>query len=432
VKYSIHVRCDCADKTTGKPLYQRCPKLWRSDGSWNSRHGKAGWAARVPTSTGTRLVRRYTYTSKAEAEAAAKHVGKLLDLAADDLTRAKIGDLVVAVKRNAELPAVADVQRRLGLGQDPGAPGVTVGGWMDGWLAGKQRTRRLSTTRGYESHIRLYIRPLIGDIPLERVNPGHVERVLAAVPGSAANRHRVLATLRAALSAAVRARQIAWNPASGVELEPECPAEAATWTPEQARQFIAATAADPLGLAFRVALLTGVRRGELLGLTWDCADLETGVLSIERTLLELGGKLTEGKPKTRAGERRVYLGPQTAALLRRHRETQELEQQFAGEGWADHGLIFCRADGTPWRPDYVSKRFRALAEAAGLPPIKLHSARHSAISAMRAAGVDRDVRKRAAGHSDDEVHDRYTHFWSDALRDAASQAEGFTMGSGTE
>ena len=50
---------------------------------------------------------------------------------------------------------------------------------------------------------------------------------------------------------------------------------------------------------------------------------------------------------------------------------------------------------------------------------------------MRAAGVDRDLRKRAAGHSDDEVHDRYTHFWDDAFRDAASQAEGLTMGGGT-
>jgi integrase len=431
VKFSIHVRCDCADPDTGKPLGQKCPRLWRADGSWNSRHGKAGWAARIPVSGGTRLVKRYTYKSKAEAEAAAKHVGKLLDLAADDLTRARIGDLVVTVKRNADLPAVEDVRRRLGLGLDPGKPGMTVGGWADAWLAGKQRTRRASTARGYESHIRLYIKPVIGTIPLERVNPGHVEAVLAAVDASPSTKHRVLATIRAALSAAVKARQIQWNPCMAVELMPENPAEAATWTPAQARQFIDATAADPLGLAFRVALLTGVRRGELLGLTWACADLESGVLSIERTLLELGGKLTEGRPKTRAGERRVYLGPETAALLRKHRETQELEQQFAGEGWQDHGLIFCRSDGTPWRPDYVSKRFRALAAQAGLPPIKLHSARHSAISAMRAAGVDRDLRKRAAGHSDDEVHDKYTHFWDDALRDAASQAEGFTMGGGT-
>ena len=251
------------------------------------------------------------------------------------------------------------------------------------------------------------------------------------MPGSAATRHRVLATVRGALSAAVKARQITWNPCAGIEMEPENPPEEATWTPAQARQFIAATAADPLGLAFRVALLTGVRRGELLGLTWADADLDSGVLTIERTLLELGGKLTDGTPKTGAGERRVYLGPETAALLRAHKETQDLERQFAGEAWTDHGLVFCRADGSPWRPDYVSKRFRKLAAEVGLPPIKLHAARHSAISAMRAAGVDRDLRKRAAGHSDDEVHDRYTHFWDDALRDAASQAEGYTMGDGT-
>ena len=80
---------------------------------------------------------------------------------------------------------------------------------------------------------------------------------------------------------------------------------------------------------------------------------------------------------------------------------------------------------------HVSKRFWALAAQVGLPPIKLHSARHSAISAMGTAGMDQDLRKRRPGTPDDEVHDRYTHFWDDALRDAASQAEGYTIGDGT-
>ena len=126
MKFSIHVRCDCADPATGRPYGQRCPKLWRADGSWNSRHGKAGWAARIPASGGTRLVKRYGYDSKADAEAAARNVGKLLDLAPDDATRARIGDLIVSVRRNAALPAVEDVRRRLGLGLDPGQPGVTA------------------------------------------------------------------------------------------------------------------------------------------------------------------------------------------------------------------------------------------------------------------------------------------------------------------
>jgi integrase len=173
--------------------------------------------------------------------------------------------VIAAAKRGAALPAIEDVRLRLGLGVDPGQPGVTVSDWLQGWLAAKQRTRRASTVRGYESHIRVHINPVIGDLPLERVNAGHVEAVLAAVPGSAGTRHRVLATLRAALNAAVKQRQVNYNPWTGVELEPENPPEAQRWTPAEAARFIEYVAGDPLWLAYRVMILTGCRRAELAG-----------------------------------------------------------------------------------------------------------------------------------------------------------------------
>jgi hypothetical protein len=305
MKFSTHPVCGCTDPETGKQLGSKCPKLYRPNGTWNPRHGTMGWAARIPATGGTRLVRRYGYPSGKTAGQAAEHAGRLLDLAPDEITRAKIGDLIIEAKRGAPLPAVEDVRRRLGLGLDPGTPGVTVAQWMDGWLAGKRRTRRASTVRSYEMHNRLYISPVIGDLPVERISAAHVEAVLAAVPGSAATRHRVLATLRAALSAAVKQRQITFNPCTGIELEPEQPPEARRWTPAEARRFIRATADDPMGLLFRIAILTGERRGELCGLRWASVDLANGVLTIDRTLLQLGGKLTEGTPKTKAGVRRV-------------------------------------------------------------------------------------------------------------------------------
>ena len=187
---------------------------------------------RVPVTGGSKQVKRYGYSSRKAAEQAAQHAGKLLDLAPDDATRARIGDLIAAAKRGAPLPAIEDVRRRLGLGVDPGTPGATVAEWLDAWLAGKQRTRRASTTRMYESHVRVYIRPVIGDLPLERLNTGHIEAVLAAVPGSASTRHRVLATLRAALNAAIKQRKITHNPCGGIELEPEDPPEQRRWTPD--------------------------------------------------------------------------------------------------------------------------------------------------------------------------------------------------------
>ena len=101
-----------------------------------------GWAARIPTSGGTKPVKRYGYPSRKDAVAAAEQAGRLLDLAPDEVTRRKIGDLIVSARLGAALPALKDVRRRLGLGLglglEPGQPGITVGGWM---AAGQHRAR---------------------------------------------------------------------------------------------------------------------------------------------------------------------------------------------------------------------------------------------------------------------------------------------------
>ena len=420
-RYSILVRCGCTG-ADGKQLGNACPALWRKDGkTWNSRHGSAGYAIRIPTSTGTRLVKKLGYTSKAGAEAAAIQVGRLLDLAQDDATRATIGDMIVAARRGA-LPAVEDVRRRLGLGQAPDAPGMTVSEFLVGWLDGKRRAKRASTARGYESHIRVHINPVIGDLPLERLNFGHVEDVLAKVPGSAATRHRVLATLRCALNAAVKKRLIPSNPCTGIELEPESPPEQERWTPAEAARFISATAGDPMGLLFRIATLRGARRGEVCGLAWSGWDDERGIFTVQDTLLQLGGKLTPGKPKTAAGHRLIFLDAETAALVRDHRKAQLRARMQAGPAWQDTGLVFCQDDGRPWNPDHVSKRFKKLAKAAGVPVIKFHEGgRHTGVSLMHDAEVREDISMREAGHASRDVHARYNHPMIQAHQAAAEQ-----------
>jgi integrase len=442
--YSTHVRC--AD-----PEGQQCPKLWRRDGSWNSRHGSAGWAARVPTSGGTRLVRKFGYGSMADAHTAARHAGELLALAgADTAARAGIGDLIAAAKRGQPLPATGDVARRLGLGIDPGAPGMTTGEWLTSWLASR-RTIRPSVERSYRQHVDTWLVPHLGHIPLERLNAAHIAglfatidrynaeigrqraegRALIAVPGDVRSQprivgpttqRRIMATLRAALNAAVRQRQLSYNPCLGVELAPEARAERQRWTPGEASAFLAATAGDPLGLLFRLAVLRGCRRGELCGLRWDSAHLDAGVLVISRALLELDGHLVEGEPKTKAGERRVYLDAETAGLLREHRKAQLGARLRAGADWQDNGLVFCRFDGTPWRPSYVSRRFKQLAAQAGVPVITFHEGgRHTGISLMHDAEVRADITMREAGHADRTVHARYTHALDEAHRQAAEQ-----------
>ena len=132
-KYSVHVRCGCRGPD-GKQLGQSCPQLWRKDGSWNNRHGSAGFVGRVPTSEGTKQLKKFGYPSRKAAQDAAEHVGKLLDLAQNRTDGERIGDMLRAVRQGAPLPTVEDVQRRLGLGLDPAQEGLTVAEWLDtGW-----------------------------------------------------------------------------------------------------------------------------------------------------------------------------------------------------------------------------------------------------------------------------------------------------------
>ena len=415
MKGSTFKRCTC-------PEGRKCPKLRER------RHGEYYTDRRILTSGGVRSWKRGSFATETAANALLQHADDLIRLArGDKQVEAKIGDLIwERTKRGGQLPPVDEVRRRLGLNKDPNDEGAIVGEWLDTWLAGKQRTRRASTVRTYESHIRVHIKPVIGDVPLERVNTSHVEAVLAGVPGSAGTRHRVLATLRAALNAAVRKRRetgLDWNPCAGIELEPERPAEGKRWTPAEAARFIAHTAGDSMGLMFRIAVLRGCRRAELCGFRWSPADLDRGILTVARPILQLGGKLhEEPTAKSRAGDRLVFLDAETAELLRSHRRAQLEARMRAGEAWQDNDLVFCRDDGTPWNPDHVSKRFKRLAAQAGVPVIKLHDGgRHTGNSLMRDAGVDQELRMREVGHASRDINDRYTHTLIEAHLQAAEQ-----------
>lgn len=431
------------------PARASCPELWRKDSSWNSRHGSAGFACRVPTSGGVKLIKRFGYSSKAGAKAGAEHVRELLDLAGPDaITRARVGDMIASVKRGQPLPATGDARRRLALGQDPGSSGVTFGEAWAAWLAGKKRLRRSSRER-LEQIGGHWLLPVLTGVPLERLNGAHcaavftrIERINAAITAqqgagrayvhvegdvrsrprlvSIATMHRVYAALREFTYFEVRrTRRLAFSPVHAVELPPEVTPEAQRWSAEQARAFLAASSGDPLHLLFRIVLLFGPRRGEAAGLRWSGADLDAGYIRVDRTVLLIGSEVTEGTPKTRAGERLIWLDSKTIELLRRHRAVQDLERQFAGEAWQDSDLVFCRNDGTPYRPDYVTRRFQAVARAAGLPPIKLHEGRHSAVSMQREALVDPELTQRTVGHSNVGMTRHYTHPQAQAYRSAA-------------
>lgn len=142
----------------------------------------------------------------------------------------------MAAKRGAPLPAVEDVRKRMALRRTPDQQTMTTEEFLTRvFLPSKLLSKRPSTARGYEIHVRKYLVPGLGEIPLDRLDYEQIQETISKVEGTAANQHRVLATLKSALSMAVRQHKLQYNPAVGIELEPEVTPEAERWTPAQAR-----------------------------------------------------------------------------------------------------------------------------------------------------------------------------------------------------
>jgi hypothetical protein len=319
-------------------VFKRCPHGKTCPDLGKRRHGSWFWAVRVPTTAGRQLVRRGGFELQRDADAALRAVAELLALDADLGLRERIGDMIVsATLRGGPLPDVAAVRRRLGAGLDPQAPEVTTGQWARSWLAGKGRLKP-SVARSYRQHIEHYVVPLLGEVPLSRLRAEHIadmfERItewnaqIAAQraagralivldddvrarpqPVSTATAHRIYATLRASLNAAVRQRVIPWNPAAGVELPAEVREHARVWGPAEVRAFLAATGGHRLHVLWRLVLLAGLRRGEACGLRWQDINLDAGRLRVAQTVLQLGGRVVTGTPKSASSDRTVSLDP---------------------------------------------------------------------------------------------------------------------------
>lgn len=444
-KGTVYKRCSCKDPDTGKPLNQHCPRLAAQ------RHGAWMLDARIDTSdTPRRRLKRGGYRTRAAAEAALRHIQDLARLAGDARMLARIGDLVFErSKRGGQLPTAADVRRKLGAGGDLAAPDATVAEWLEEWFAGK-RGKKLSTRTLYRGHIDHYLKPLIGDIPRDKLRVEHVAGIFDTIEEwntevraakqegrephlpddvrkvhrvvGIASQHRILGTLRNAYNVAVRRPgMIDWNPCLAVELPPETRDPARVWSPEQVAQFLAHSEDDRLGLLYRIVLLRGPRRGEALGILRSDMAKDRHHAVIRQTILEVRGKVVWDTPKTQAGVRTVSLDSGTAALVPAHLRMLKRERLAAGEAYQDHGLFFCQEDGTPLRPDSVSKYFRRLAAAAGLPVIRLHEARHTAATLGLEAGLDIKIVSDQLGHATTRItQDLYTHV-RQAVHDEAAE-----------
>lgn len=314
----------------------------------------------------------------------------------------------------------------------------TFGEYLNGvWLPGL--TVRDSTKRSYAGHVRLYLIPHLGHIPLQQVTAGHLRKMYRAlrISGargalSASTVRRIHATAHSALSAALNDGLIGRNPATGLKLEAVPRPERAFWNAEQVRAFVTAIADDRLASLYTFMAVTGLRRGEAVGLRWRDVELEAGggaTVHVHQQLVDIGYTLAFTQPKTKQSSRAVIIDPRTAALLRTHQRSQNAKKALWGPAYQDQDLVFAREDGTPVHPDFVSKHFQYLVESRHLPRIRLHDLRHSHASILFGLGHQPKVISDRLGHSSVAFTlDTYTHLLPAQREDAAAAVSDLVLG----
>ncbi|WP_395292954.1 tyrosine-type recombinase/integrase [Kitasatospora hibisci] len=206
--------------------------------------------------------------------------------------------------------------------------------------------------------------------------------------------------LKSALEHAVREEEIPRNVARSVRTGTPRPRRFNPLTAHEARTFLTSAQSHRLHALFELALRTGLRKGELLGLRWEDLDLANCTASIRRTLQRTRTSgLTTLPTKTISSERRIALPDACVASLRTHRDRQAREKQQAGAEWLEHGLVFTRPDGHPIEPATLTRHFNALLRCSRLRAIRFHDLRHSTATLLLEQGVELVVIKELLGHA---------------------------------
>lgn len=323
---------------------------------------------------------------------------------------------VVLKAQNDGLPAPSDRQ--------------TFGEFAERFIQAISSTVRPKTAANYAQLLRCHVYPTIGKRPLTKLQPSDLSRVYeerrkaGAAPLSVLHLHRAI---HRCLRFAERWGDVPRNVAALVDAPKANRPNMRSLTTEEARTLLEVTKGDRLEALLILALSTGMRSGELLGLTWGAVDLERGTVAVVNSLQPTPHGLALMETKTNRSRRVIDIEPRVVAALRRHRAVQEMEKRVAGEEWQPRSgledLVFTTQDGQSIDARRLIRSwFRPLLAKAGLPPIRMHDLRHSYASIALARGVHPKVVQEAMGHATIAVTlDLYSHVVPSLQREAAKE-----------
>ncbi len=244
----------------------------------------------------------------------------------------------------------------------------------------------------------------LATLPPEKLTPGHIQRLYATLLArglAASTVNHLHAVLHRVLESATRQGVFPRNYCDLVDAPRAVHKEQRALTPEEARALLAAAQGDRLEALFVLALATGMREGELLGLRWDAVDLAHGQVQVTRNLTFVNGAWDLKTTKSAKSRRILYLGRVARAALAAHQARQDEERAVLADTWdGSWNLVFCTLRGTPLHVGNVMTRhFKPLLQRADLGELRFYDLRHTAATLLLLAGIHPKVVSEMLGHA---------------------------------
>lgn len=302
-----------------------------------------------------------------------------------------------------------EVLREVEQGTLATGPQRKLGEYLQDWLENVHKDKlRVSSYVKYKKLVK-YIAADLGEVWLQKLTPEQVRRFYSKVAekggkggqGIASSTiHQMHAILHLALKNAVRWGYISKNVCDLVEPPRIISREVTPLSLEQAQALLKSVRKHRLEVLLTMAVVTGMRRGELLALRWSNIDLERRTLLVLHTVDYIERQYVETEPKTTAGKRLIDLPSFLVEMLKQHR-VKLLERQLKqGEAWSDLDLVFPGFHGRYFNPSYLLELFGKVLREAGIPHMHFHDLRHSAATILLSMGVNMKVVQALLGHSD--------------------------------
>ena len=304
-------------------------------------------------------------------------------------------------------------------------PGMRFGDWINYWYENHCKpTIRATTQKGYEDYIYVHTIPALGHVPLNKLTQADCQKFLNEMKANGRKIHRdtkgpemsersvrsCYHVIRMSLERAIKDGLIKKNPILGVKLPPPEPKEMKVLSKDEIQRFLIQAKEEGMYELFLLELTTGLRRGEILALTWDDLNFETGELRINKQFTPAGGKIILCEPKTNAAFRTIILPPVMVELLREYKK-----------GVFSH-LIFpsrIKPD-QPIDPGYVRKRLQQILERADCKRVRFHDLRHTFATISLEHGMDVKTLSNIIGHvSAKTTLNIYAHITSEMEENAA-------------